>query len=315
MMASRKELVEDVRAVLGRAEFNVTETLQFQSALFDIAAKRGNSILLIKVLQNVDSFSKDSADTLKRLANVLEGAPILITLRTGSLPLEDGVLYSRHGIPLVTPATLNDFLIERIPPLVFASPGGFYVNLDGSLLNEIRQKQKISLGSLAEMAGVSRKAIQLYCEGQAAKIDVALKLEEYVGEELIIPINPLEYQPMGEPMGTIQREPGSFHDSVFNFLENMGCQILPTARCTFDALTYDTSTRLLTGIEGKSQRLHKRTHGIRTISEVLEKDSVFFITMETTRESLDGVPVISRTELKKIKETEKLLDVIADRKK
>ena len=314
-MAGRKELIESVRTVLGRADFNVTETLQFQNALFDIAAKKGGSTLLIKVLQNVDSFSKDCAETLKRLADVLEGAPILITLRTGSLQLEDGVLYSRYGIPLVTPSTLNDFLIERIPPLVFAAPGGFYVNLNGSLLNEIRRKQKISLGSLAEMAGVSRKAIQLYCEGQAAKIDVALRLEEYVGEELIIPINPLDYESSEGVINPAQRNLGGFQAAVFTFLEGMGCQVLPTAKCSFDALTYDTSTRLLTGVEEKSQHLLKRAHGIRTISEVLEKDSVFFITTNTSRVQLDGVPVISRTELKKIKETERLLDMIADRKK
>ncbi len=314
-MVGRADLVEDVRGVLGRAEFNVTETLQFQNALFDLAAKKSDTILLIKVLQNVDSFTKESAATLKRLADVLEGAPILITLRSGNLPLEDGVLYSRYGIPLFNINTLADFVIEKIPPLVFAAPGGFYVNLNGSLLNEIRSKRKISLGTLAGMAGVSRKAIQLYCEGQGAKIDVAMRLEECLGEELIVSIDPLSYSPPPNLVDEIQRNFIGFQKSVFSFLESMGCHVLPTAKCSFDALTYDRNTKLLTGVEEKTPFLLKRAHGMRTISEVLEKDSVFFIRTETSRDNLDGVPVISRAELKKIKETEHLLDLIADRKK
>ena len=74
------------------------------------------------------------------------------------------MVYSRFGIPLMSINTLHDLFIEEVPPLIYSAPGGFYVRLDKEVLARLRQGGR-SLGELAEIAGVSRRTIQMYEEG------------------------------------------------------------------------------------------------------------------------------------------------------
>ena len=47
---------------------------------------------------------------------------------------------------------------------------------------------------LADVAGVSRRTIQMYESGMGAMIDAALRLEEYLDTEIIETVNPFEYK-------------------------------------------------------------------------------------------------------------------------
>ena len=46
-------------------------------------------------------------------------------------------------------------------------------------MKRLREERSISLGTLAEIAGVSRRTIQMYENGMGAMIDVAIRLEEF----------------------------------------------------------------------------------------------------------------------------------------
>ncbi len=89
--------------------------------------------------------------------------------------------------------TLAEHLLEEIPPYIFAAPGGLYVKLDGDRLGDIRAERGLSLGTLADVAGVSRRTIQLYETGMGAMIDAALRLEEFLDTQIVEPIDPFTY--------------------------------------------------------------------------------------------------------------------------
>ena len=158
----RLELIRETRSILSKAGFYISEESDLHTICFDIVARRDNVLIIIKILSNVDSFTKSNANELLVLSNMLGGAPILIGERKSKRKIESGIVYLRYGVPMFNFQTLQDSILEGIPPLIFSAPGGFYVNIDGEALRKAREDNSISLGALAEIAGVSRKAIQMY---------------------------------------------------------------------------------------------------------------------------------------------------------
>jgi putative transcriptional regulator len=66
--------------------------------------------------------------------------------------------------------------------LIQASPGGYYVEVDGEALERRRQELGLSVGELAEMGGTSRRTIYGYERGLAkASVPVAYNLVHALG--------------------------------------------------------------------------------------------------------------------------------------
>src|SRR5207237_10636915 len=130
---------------------------------------------------------------LKKMYRDSKGAPLVVWDRRGAVLLEDGFIYSRFGVPILCRSTLLDFLEEVVPPFLFSAPGGLYVRLDATALRRLRDERGLSLGALAEMAGVSRRTIQMYLEGMGATLDVARRLDDFLKEPLGLPADPLSF--------------------------------------------------------------------------------------------------------------------------
>ncbi|MCK5112459.1 MAG: transcriptional regulator, partial [Thermoplasmatales archaeon] len=145
----RTELLGSIRDVLINAGFYVSDLHSIRLTGFDIVARRDDSLLIIKVLTNVDSLSEDVANELKTLSSLLKGCPLLIGEKNGSGILEDDVAYFRFGIQAITLNTLKNHLLEGMSIRVYAAPGGLYVHLDEEKLRKLRQEKSISLGAFA----------------------------------------------------------------------------------------------------------------------------------------------------------------------
>ncbi len=313
-MKHRQALIHEVRGVLFRAGFKVSHQDIPPGLSFDVAAKRGDTILFIKVLSNIDAFQKESGYSLRKLADSIDASPLLVGERSGLGKLEYGVMYSRFGVPIMSLTTFKDFFLEDIPPLVFAAPGGFYVNLDKEVLWRARNEREISLGDLASIGGVSRKAIQMYCEGMSATVDVALRLEEYLGEELIVPINPIGYAKELPKIMEEYRKLGELDEDIFNHLRCLGYSVVPTVKCPFDALAQHDEITMLAGVSRYDRVLVKRARVVKNVSNVIEKESVMFVEHFRNRTDIEGLPLISREELKRMKRPGKVIDLIYERK-
>ena len=190
----RNELINTTRAILAKAGFDVSSALSIRGICFDVVARMDDTVLIIKVLSNIDAFSKENAEEMKTLAEALDATPLVTGERSSSGALEAGIVYSRFNISIVSNETLADLLLEDAPPFIFAAPGGLYVKLDSELLKSVREDRSISLGTLAETAGVSRRTIQMYESGMGAMIDAALRIEEYLGLPIIEPIDPFTFK-------------------------------------------------------------------------------------------------------------------------
>jgi len=308
---SREELINTTRAILAKAGFDVSSVLSLRSICFDVVGRKDNTLLIIKILSNVDAFSRENAEELKVLAEVLEASPMLIGERSSSGPLEGGIVYSRFEIPIISNETLADHLLEEVPPFIFAAPGGLYVKLDGNLLREIRETRGISLGVLAETAGVSRRTIQMYEAGMGAMIDAALRLEEYLGKQIVVPVDPMGYRPPAQGSRPLDMERcDDFSKNIYSMLIQLGMMVKPTEKCPFEALTVDRDLLILTGLGKDEAKLADKAKVVSDISRITGKESVIFIERLHTRHSIEGTALIGRDELKKIHESERLRKMV-----
>src|SRR5512136_774512 len=248
MAANREELIRNIREILAKGGFFLSDPHNIRSISFDIVARRDKQLLIIKGLTNIDSLSAEDAEQLRVLAKALDGSPLVVGLHSGAGKLDDGILYSRFGIPIISEATFLEHMLEGVPPFVYAAPGGLYVRLDGDHIRQIRQERNISLGTLADAAGVSRKAIQMYESGMGAMIEIAARIEEFLNEPIVVPLDPFSYTAeVAKTLRSFDQFRG-LNREVFEMLDTIGYSVVPTVRCPFDALAREDDVLLLTGI-------------------------------------------------------------------
>lgn len=310
----RDQLIDSVREVLAKTGFFLSEPHGERGLCFDFVARRDNLLLIVKVLQNVDALNKATAEELKNIARSLRGSPVVLGDRTGTGALEAGVIYSRFDVPILSRKTFLDFFEEGVPPFIYSAPGGLYVKLDTETLRKVREQGQMSLGALAEIAGVSRRTIQMYLEGMSASIDVAARLEAFLREPLVLPMNPFELLAAGESLAPPSPHLEAFERELFQRLERLGYSVLPTIRSPFDGLARHEETTYLAGVESADTKLEKKATIVSNIGRVVEKDAVIFVEHRTVRLSIQGLPVIAREELRKVKDRDAVEDLIAERK-
>ena len=98
----RIELLTNIREFLGNAGFSVSDPYAIRLPGFDLVARRDDTLLIIKVLSNIDGLSEDVGNELRALAYLLKATPLLIGEKNGMNHLEDDVVYFRFGIQTVT---------------------------------------------------------------------------------------------------------------------------------------------------------------------------------------------------------------------
>ncbi len=313
----RNELLGCIRDVLINAGFYASDLHSIRLTGFDIVARRDDSLLIIKVLTNVDSLSEDVANELKTLSSLLKGCPLLIGEKNGSGILEDDVAYFRFGIQAITLDTLKNHLLEGMPIKIYAAPGGLYVHLDEEKLRKIRREKSISLGAFARYVNVSRRTVRMYEEGMNSRIEVANRIEELLESSITIPINLLKnpfvdnkitptYHSETENIEAFQRE-------IFSLLQNVGYKIIPMDRCPFEALSKDREKILLTCVHKYNKKLLKKAQAVSSISKITEKHAVVFTDKNVNKRNVEGTPIIVKKELKRIKDPEEVFDLIIER--
>ncbi len=326
MARPRDRWIERLRDRLERAGFYVTTTTGVRPSSFDLVARRDATLLLVKALKNIDALDAEEGARLAELGAVFPATVLVVGQRSGAAVLDDGVVYTRYGVPIVNEATLRDFLEKALPPFLYASPGGTFARIDGERLQFLRLARGLSLGALATIAGVSRRAIQLYEEGQGAEASVVERIEAYLDAPIVRPIDlfgrrPPERGASGPPPAPGGKEDGPerplsptgdpLRDGVFRQLDGMGLEVTVTIRAPFDALARAREI-LLTGVGSLRSAAH-RAEVLNGIARVAEGHAMFVVHERTHRSTIDGVPILTVTELRRHRDPEELLEELEAR--
>lgn len=313
---SRSALVGNVTAMLRDAGFIVSDPCSIRPKSFDVAARRDRDLLLVKILGNIDGFDGQTGEEMRRLGQYLDATPLVVGLRTRDEDLNPGVVYFRHGVPVLSPDTAMDLFVDDVPPLIYAAPGGLYVDIESETLVEEREDRGWSLGRLAKELGVSRRTVSKYEDGMNASIEIAMELEDLFETPLATPVEVLDgaddIRDAEPPPEAPDLDPD---DSVIvTVMTRAGYRVHPTARSPFKAVSEDEggTPNVLTGHSKMTKAAEKRAELMASIGRVTGTRSVYFVEKSST-ESISGTAVLSRDDLEGLSDEEEVRTIIRER--
>lgn len=309
-------LLQNVVSILLMTGYNVSERCEIRPRSFDLMTSNGENLLVIKVVSQIDSVNEDIAWDLDKIARHLHAVPIIIGERARDIALERGAIYLRYGINAISPATLYDYLAEGELPLVYASPGGLYVNIDSERLRELREGLSMSLGDLAHALGVSRRTVSKYESGMGTTLDMAMRLEEFFDDDIVMPIDLLNYVPIEE-----ERVPASLpsahtdgenQDKPEEHLRSIGINVHELRRAPFHAFAVFENETILT-CYGTAQKTVQRAELVGNISQISGTHSLCVVMDYSKEKKIGKTLVIGDKRLKDVEDGEDLLSMVSER--
>lgn len=316
MPSNRDHVISEINDLLSKHGFDTSNI--YDRSCFDLVARRELILLLMKVLVNVDGFNAAHALEIKRVARTFLASPLLVGLKSKNEILEEDVVYERHGIPVIAPTTLRNIVVEEIYPEIFADRGGYFVQIDGQIVKEIREQQNLSLKDLADKAHVSRETIYNYETGRVrAQPDTAFLLESILNMKITLSVNLFQAAQEQKAPETKKGEPRELVD--------LGFGVINTNRTPFDALAKPETRNsnipnktepLITDLEkNRNQKvLQKMATNLKDLSEVIGTEAVFILEKKKKVECIDGVPVVHSWEIGEMKTPAEFLKMLAERR-
>jgi putative transcriptional regulator len=298
---------------LKEADFQVSQMCCSRPSCFDFAARKDDTTILVKINSDVDTFSVQSARELKVIAGRVSAASLVISQQTHGKPLEDDTVYSRNGIFVVTGKTIGNIALQTAHPLIYASPGGYSVEVDRELVQKRRKELGLSIGKLAAMIGVSRRTLYGYERGMAkASVKSAYKLAETLGVPVAKPINVLATTRKQRQCLLIKTKHRIIGKILLQkvFRKFAFCDISPVYRAPFDfIMNVPKNRRVIVGSVAASdeRNLDKRMDEIISVCNVIRARPVLIT--EKPKTSNKDLSCICMDELSVMRTPEDLVTI------
>lgn len=335
----RKNVLQEITTLLTSYGFKTSNI--YDRSCFDLLARKDSILIILKILVNIDSLTSTQAEELSKIAGTFLASPIIIGLKSKHYYLEDDVVYERHEIPVITPQTLCNIIVNDIHPEIFAKRGGYYVKINGKLLRQLREQKNLSLKELADLSHVSRETIYRYEQGNSQTYpETVLMLEEILQKPITLSINLLDANNKNSLDKKIQ-EPKE--------LIKLGYDVKSSQKTPFDAISESTENAkeisklqeklenkldeiekiraeinkrskenniLITNLEKRrnEKTLQNIANKTQDISSVTGYDALFVLENEYKKENINEIPAIYTWEIKDMTSIDELLKLIKERK-
>ena len=314
MTKARTRLTQELISQLDEAGFSLSSQCDVRPSCFDLVARKGEQLLLVKVLSNIDALTKEDADALQLVAHFFNATPLIVGHKTRKGQLDSGVVYKRHGVSTIAPRSFQSMIVEKRMPKEFAQRGGRLVAINGAKLREARLEQQMSTGNLADCIQVSARAVLAYEKDEMdVSIDIAERLEKVLETDLMIPIDLLQERAEiptmqhGAPTDVLEVR-------VNEFFSRLGMKVLWTDRAPFHVAAKKDDAPLISGVGSlKSWSLKKRMEILKSVSKVTEADAVIIVEEGKSEEKVEDLPVIRQLELDDIDKPRELKKIIEER--
>jgi putative transcriptional regulator len=310
----RDHVLREINELLANHSFETSHI--YDRSCFDMVARKRLLLLLLKVLINIDGFTGQQAEEIKKISSTFLASPLVIGIKSKHEYLEEDVVYERHGIPVIAPETLRNIIVEEVYPEVFADRGGYFVEVDGDAIKEAREKENLSLKELANQAHVSRETIYKYEHGMVrACPETVITLESILNMKITLSVDILKI-PESENVKMAENTPKE--------LSKLGFGVIPTNKTPFDAIAKQDpqleelkkNIAMITNMEkNRNQKiLKKMAINVKDLSEVTETEAVFIFEHKKNLECIEGVPVVHNWEIGEMESSREFLKVIKERK-
>jgi len=234
----KQTLLDKVSVFLLRKGFivkNLTRTC------FDVLARRNDQILLLKVLEDANSVSKQYTDDMISVASYINASPLIVAEKAGN-KLEDNIVYSRFGIYTLNPNTFLNCINNKFP-FIKRTKAGLTASVVGKKLKEKREELGYSLNSLSKKIGVTSRMVMKYeNENSEVTINKAIKIYNLLGEHVFNVRN----------IFTQREHPQSkFETEVSKKYVELGFDATETKKTPFDIIAKKDEELILTEVSDK----------------------------------------------------------------
>ncbi|HLC93003.1 MAG TPA: helix-turn-helix domain-containing protein [archaeon] len=302
---NRVEMTNSAVAALRKKGFQITTFLD-SNTCFDIIAKKGESTILIKVYENIDSIRKEQALELHKLSQVLEASGLIIGRKTKVFEMQGGTVYFRYDIPTITIGTFEKLLDDETPSVKYFK-GKYIVDIDFDALRKKRGEMNLSLQELAEKIGVSGESMYRFEKGASTSAQTAKRLEKELDEDFTKKIPVFGYRPQRKKIDEVPDE------KLLEKVHELGVKMALFEHAPFNAFGEMEKGMLISMGKGKFD-IPKKAMELKKTSAVIESDSII-VTKEYKYKSVEGIPVIEEADLQTINKIKELRKLINEREK
>lgn len=285
----KSALSDNVSVFLLQQGFTVK---QFSRHCFDILARKDETILIIKLLEDANSVTREANDELRGVSTYLHASPIIIANKAGQ-ELEDNIVYTRFETYTVNLPTFRS-CVKKEMPFIQRTQAGFTISLDGGKLREQREQLGYSLNSLSKKIGVTSKMVLKYEKNDSAvTLNKAMKLYDLFGDEVFRHVNVFSTTESLDDRATTE-----FSEKYVN----LGFEALDTKKSPFDIIAKKRDELILTNI---GKELHPAT---MELSKLLEAEKL--VISETKQPS--DIPSLTREEFLEFEKANHLIKFLKE---
>lgn len=210
-------------------------------ACFDILARKDEQILLIKILEDANSISRQYTEEMVAIASYIKASPLIIAEKAGN-KLENNVVYSRFSLYTLNFSTFFSCINNKFP-FIRRSQAGLTASVVGRKLKEKREEMGYSLNALSKKLGVtSRMVIKYESENSEVTINRAMKLYDLFGYHVFNEI---------DIFGGNQKMRSKFETEVSKKYVELGFDATETKKTPFDIIARKGDELVLTEVSDK----------------------------------------------------------------
>ena len=259
---------------------------------FDILARRNEQILLIKVLEDANSITREYADDMISIASYIEASPLIIAEKAGG-KLDDNIVYSRFGIYTLNYDTFLNCVNNKFP-FIKRSQAGLTASVVGKKLKQKREELGYSLNALSKKIGVTSRMIMKYeNENSEVTINRAKKLYDIFGHQVFNEVN--VFSQHNSPHG-------KFKTPVSIKYVELGFDAAETKKTPFDIIAKKGNEIILTEVSDKVNPQ------MQSLSKLLEADNLVIFNKKKPK----NIPSLTKKEFMEFEEANELVKFLKE---
>lgn len=259
---------------------------------FDILARKEGVILLIKVLEDANSISREYADEMISIASYISASPVIVADKAGG-KLQYNVIYVRFGMWTISPNTFVSCINNKMP-FIMSSQAGLTASLDSAKLKEKREELGHSINSMSKMVGVSSRMIFNYeNKDSEVTINTALKICRIFGENVFEEINIFDTKAV---------MPNKCTTDVANKYVQLGFEATDTKKTPFNVIAKKGKEIILTEIGDKINP------DVGSLSKLIDADNLVIFDKKKPKD----LPSITKKEFFEFEEANELIKFLKE---
>lgn len=285
----KQTLLDKVNIFLLKRGFTIKNLTR---TCFDILARKNGQILLIKVLEDANSITREYTQEMISVASYIEASPLILAEKAGSA-LEDNIVYTRFDIYTLNFGTFINCLNNKFP-FIKRSHAGLTASVVGEKLKKRREELGYSLNSLSKKIGVTSRMMMKYeNENSEITINRAKKLYDIFGHQVFNEVDVFSQQ---NPVV------GKSETPVSKKYVELGFDAAETKKTPFDIIAKKGNEIILTEVSDKVNPQ------MQSLSKLLEADNLVIFNKKKPK----NIPSVTKKEFMDFDEANELVKFLKE---